>query len=243
MHAAAEEEGAMPSPAASVFSAVLWSATIAHADPFVLFNTFGPGGTFNLSGGHTVLADATGLTQFRGRIDTANGFQVSSGSRLDSVQLALSLVPQSTFFPERTQFVSVGQSADVLLLSDAGGAPGSVLESFHLNSVADTPAVYTLASHSQPMLLGGSRYWLAVSTGPEPTLITWHSAGQPISGLVGQQIDEGPWRVVNLFGPNGVDAFRVFGVADTSPTPEPSTLLLVFSALLGIRHRWMARSS
>ena len=230
------------SPAASVVSAVLWSATIAHADPFILFNTFGPGDTFVLSGGHTVLADPTGLTQFRGGIDTANAFQVSSASRLESVQLALSLVPQSTFAPEGTQFVSVGQSADVLLLSDASGTPGSVLESFHLNSVADTPAVYTLTSTNQPMLFGGNRYWLGVSTGPEPTLITWHSAGQSISGLVGQRIDEGPWRVVNLFGPNGVDAFRVFGV-DASPTPEPSTLLLVFSALLGIRHRWLARSS
>src|SRR4051812_34401525 len=74
-------------PVASVFSAVLWSATIAHADPFVLFNTFGPGDTFDLRGGHTVLADPTGLTQFQGGIDTANAFQVSSASRLDSVQL------------------------------------------------------------------------------------------------------------------------------------------------------------
>ena len=229
------------SPAAAVFSAVLWSATIAHADPFILFNTFGPGDTFLLSGGHTVLADPTGLTPFRGGIDTANAFQVSSTSRFESVQLALSWVPQSTFAPEGTQFVSVGQTSDVLLLTDAGGTPGLVLESLHLDRVAGTPAVYTLTSHHRPVLFGGSRYWLGVSTGPEPTLIAWHSAEGLISGLVGQRIDEGPWRVVNLFGPNGVDAFRVFGVADATPVPEPSTLLLVFSALLGLRHRWTAR--
>ena len=228
------------SPVAAVLSAVLWSATTVHADPFILFNTFGPGDSFERAGGHTVLADPTGITRFAGGIDTANAFQVSSESRLESVQLALSRVPESTFAPEGTQFVSVGHSADVLLLSDAAGAPGSILESFHLDSVADTPAVYTLISQNRPVLFGSTRYWLGVSTGPEPTLLSWHSSGQSLTGLVGQRIGEGPWRVINLFGPNGVDAFRILGVADASATPEPSTLLLVFSAVLGVRRRWTA---
>jgi hypothetical protein len=225
---------------AAIVSIGLLTANRAHADPIVLFNTFGAGDTFHLGGGHTVLADPAGSTQFQRDIDTANAFQVSAASRLESVQLALSRVPESGF-PGGHQFVSIGRSADVFLLSDIAGSPGSLLESFHLDSVADTPAIYTLMSPAGPMLSRGAQYWLAVSTGPDPTLITWHSSGQPISGLVAQRNDEGPWRVTRLFGPNGVDAFRIIGVGGAPTVPEPSTLLLVLSALIVTRRGRIVR--
>jgi len=227
---------------AAIVSLGLLTATRVHADPIVLFNTFGPSDTFDLAGGHTVLADPANSTRFHQDIDTANAFRVPAASRLESVQLALSRVPQSGF-PGGRQFVSVGQSADVFLLSDVAGTPGSLMESFHLASVANTPAIYTLMSPTRPMLSGGAQYWLAVSTGPDPTLIAWHSSGQPISGLVAQRSDNGPWAVTRLFGPFGVDAFRISGVG-VAPTPEPSTLLLlVLSAVILARRgrKWSPR--
>jgi hypothetical protein len=132
-------------------------------------------------------------------------------------------------------FVASGPNQiQAFLMSDSGGSPGSILESFLLSNVpVPTPGpipLVTITSLLDPLLLGGHQYWFVATGGPSTwavwTLNLFQSdandvqAEQSVVGGVTQ-----PW-IVSSYTRAG--ALQVSGTS----VPEPSTAALFGCALL-----------
>jgi hypothetical protein len=91
----------------------------ARAD-IIVFDNFGPGDSYNVNAGST-------LGAIPGHPDLASRFSVGASSvYLSSVDVAISLVDRSPSTPSPDL-----NDIDILVMTDAGGLPGSVLETFH----------------------------------------------------------------------------------------------------------------
>ena len=124
-------------------------------------------------------------------------------------------------------------SVTVELMSDSGGTPDAVLQSW---SVSGLPAVggcctlQILPGTGTIPLLAGTAYWVAVLPGGSDTLAGWNQSFPPEIGPAAVNFGAG-WANTGLPGISG--AFEVQG---TSSSPEPGTMFLVVAGLFGIRH-------
>ncbi|HEY1327137.1 MAG TPA: PEP-CTERM sorting domain-containing protein [Casimicrobiaceae bacterium] len=172
-------------------------------------------------------------TPFIDLVDTAMAFTPSADFTLDSIEVSA----QHT--------VSLGQPvgsdlANVFLTTDSSGAPGSIIESFQVTmpqslvngSVSPPQLLAPLSATSllNPLLSGGTRYWLVMSVVDPVTQAFWADSGRPPSaggggattGLGAQRENGGAW-VVNT---NVQSAFAIVGTPAV-PASEPGTLLLI----------------
>ncbi len=121
---------------------------------------------------------------------------------------------------------------DVRLMSDAGGAPGSVIEAFHLSGVlgpwpgVNPPVVVDSILH--PILTAGEQYWIVLSATSPDTTAVWGDNSFNIFGPHAIRRDGLPW---NVLGNAISSAFRVSGTPLT-PIPEPAGLLSLGVGLL-----------
>ena len=89
---------------------ILFVSGHAVAAPTVLFNTFGPGDTYDIGSGYTIgFPDWSQGNQF--------SFTGSTSYSLDTIELA-------------TGFIRGTNQIDVFLMSDASGEPGGIIETF-----------------------------------------------------------------------------------------------------------------
>jgi hypothetical protein len=131
----------------------------ANAD--ILFNNFGPGDAYLPNVVYSIgRFPGDTITYVQG-----DAFIVTGGNfTLDSLTLALN-------------WGGSGPNAvDVQLRADAGGKPGAVLESFHLENLGilglpNPPVIATSALH--PLLLAGQQYWVTASAS-DVTDIGWN---------------------------------------------------------------------
>jgi hypothetical protein len=134
----------------------LAAAGEARADA-VVFSNFGPGTTFDTNHGYTVAGSATNTANV-----VANSFTVASNVNFTSAQLALGLVSGPSML-------------QVLLVADAGGVPGSIIETINVNIGPFPPgSVVTATSVLNPLLTSGTTYWLMAYAPGANTLAEWN---------------------------------------------------------------------
>jgi len=183
------------------------------------------GRTYNLGAGHTVDAQNDPFNI----VGAAMGFTLTDTFTFDAAELAL------------TAYVS-GDLATVSLMSDSGGTPGTILETFHV-AAPDYLSQYDLTvsplglipplrveSILHPILTAGTQYWLAVSG-----VSAWDFNSNPqglggTDGTVADHKTSGEW--IAYTAPQG--AFAIEGTASGTPVPEPATVMLLGVSALGL---------
>jgi hypothetical protein len=114
-------------------------------------------------------------------------------------------------------------------MSDSGGDPGSVLETWNVSGLPTLSCctLQSLSGNGTIPLDSGTPYWVAVFPGGSDTYAVWNlndtGANTPVFGKLGAG-----WYDY------GVDASAFEVLADASTVPEPGSLTLLGSGLLGL---------
>ena len=174
-------------------------AVPCYAGP--IFDTFGPGDTFQLGTGWWIGDPG----------DWDQGDQFSFGGLtsyyLDTVEVAAVLAPAAT-----------ANELDVWLMTDAAGQPGAIIEAFNFRgSTAPTGQILVGNSILKPVLNPGVNYWLIASV-PTGTDALWNLSLTTSSTHASRQGTD-PWAVSTV---NESGAFRISG----TPIPVPGVFVL-----------------
>jgi hypothetical protein len=129
-------------------------------------------------------------------------------------------------------FSGTTTTVDFTLASDAGGAPGSALETIDV-TLSNGTAVYTGDSILDPTLIAGASYWLEAAISPSDlgTDASWNASAGIFSGLaLGPTADRDPPFPTNWSVSTGTQAaFEIDGTA----VPEPRYgWIVIFGCLL-----------
>ncbi len=194
--------------------AVLVFSTMAARADEVLYSTLGPGNEFDATNGYFV----DGSNFFNQVI--ASPFTVGMNSILTDAMLGLN------------NFAGNNGPVTLYLESDAGGMPGTILGSLtQMGTIPPfgTESLTMFTPNSSLTLLAGVTYWLVAQETDPGTEQTWDFAFNGATNDLAFSTNgspNGPW---NTFNSTDV-AFRIDGKA----VPEPSSFLLLGSALLGM---------
>jgi hypothetical protein len=187
----------------------------------VIFSTFGPGDTFQCCIGYTV----SGLKSPVGEeLLTANEFTSTGNFALTQIDLGFGWVTGTNSFT-------------VTLNADANGQPGAVLETWELDNAqqfGSQTGPETLMSVGN-VHLTSANYWIVIGplNPPDDMWGAWNLDSTGQIGTVAQMTDNGGW---NVFPGTTLSAFDVLG-KPAGVVPEPATLLLLGSGLVGLLAR------
>jgi hypothetical protein len=184
------------------------------------------------------LADTvfTNLTNGYGSLGWAVGMGYTSGEQFTPS----STVTLTTIDLAMTQFFYTGATPTnptVTLYSDNAGAPGTALESWSPSytsmPVYNVFGLTTLTSVLNPTLDMTSNYWL-IATDSANTMVSWNDNGDYTNAgshyCAGSPYCQDPSSVSGGFDVNG----NLLSANLTTATPEPSSLLLFGTGLLGV---------
>jgi hypothetical protein len=183
----------------------LGTLVATHARASVIFSNLGPGDSLASPGIGIGFIPFTSTFNYAGIAFTPAGQSYT----LDSLELPLELI-------------SGPNVADIFVTSNAGGLPGSLLESFHLTGAltSGTNSLVTIDSTNHPLLSAGSQYWIVAAGGPG-SFVTWaqnelQEKGPNVSGpALGSLVRDSDLNVR--------EALLVNGTA----VPEPGSVFLV----------------
>jgi glucose/arabinose dehydrogenase len=148
----------------------------------IIFSNFGPGQSFQ-PGGYSV--SGAGMT-----VLPPNGFGAA---------VALSFTPTSNFHFSSVELPLVWFSGTdsfiVYLMSDAGGSPGTILETFPITGLPsnNTPAVTMFVSTNHTPLEAGTTYWIAAAPVANDTAGFWLMNPTGASGYSRTANDSKTW--------------------------------------------------
>lgn len=182
-----------------------------------VFSNLGPGSSYDITQGNGVGNDFVGDTLAEGV-----SFIPKTNAIFGSFSLALSCGSFSCPAPE---------TFTAALMTDNSDAPGSALESFLFTNVVlgglnNNNSLISATSLLNPSLIAGTRYWITVSSSASFS-IAWNLNSTASSGDQSQSTDGGKTWFTGGLTPS---AFQVD--SPSTATPEPSTTLLLSSALL-----------
>ena len=200
-----------------------WAAFPARAD--VVFTNLGSNNTY-ITNTFNVVRGATADPPF-GSADQANAFTVGSTDYVfSSAQVALDFCGGGALLGCKGT-----DQIDILLLSDASGLPGSVLETIPLSGIADigypaSGALVTANATAPVTLKANTAYWLGATVLAADSYFGWfvnntgdHSFATRVNG--------GPWNPPNQPATLAA-AFQING----TPVPEPGGFCVVTIPLL-----------
>ena len=185
----------------------------------IVYSTLASDGTYIFTGYVVGVSGSFGIDH-----DVAAPFTPSMDAVLASFDVALGEIDPTNV-------------ADLFLMSDAGGIPDTVIESFAISGFplfgTTNTALVHVNSVLQPQLLAGTTYWLVASV-PDG-LLAWNWS--PLSGTIAlTRNDSNPWEEMTP----GV-AFVVNGATSV---PEPATFSLLGLGLAGMgARRWRQRKA
>jgi hypothetical protein len=172
-----------------------------------IFSTLGPGDTYNTDTG-----SATGYASVLFDAGDQFSFTGPNPRYLGSIELAAGLD-------------SGTNELDVWLMSNAGGQPGTIIESFNFRGVMGTfgysNPLLVCNSVLHPLLTPDTPYWLIASAPHEETLVIWNHSSPAIFGQHACRGGTGPWGVEETT----MGAFRI-NDASGAVIPAPGAILL-----------------
>jgi hypothetical protein len=183
----------------------------------VIYSSLGPGGTYNINDAAT----AGGPNSAGGLFSSGFSFVPAATQTLDSIQLPMGRI-------SGTDSISLSLQA-----SDVSGLPGTVLETFTINSQMGpfgfANPLISLTSVARPELQAGKTYWL-VAAGEGDAEAAWNVNNL---GLHGPFYSIQGGRTV-LLQEQLISAYEIIGV----PEPGSTSLFAVgFGALIFQFHR------
>ncbi|HVM46679.1 MAG TPA: hypothetical protein VMU04_01565 [Candidatus Acidoferrum sp.] len=166
-------------------------------DPTLVFNAFGPSGTYRATNTWAV-----------GREAHAEWFVPTLSGRLSEILLAIE--------PDGSS-ASPGK-ATVFLARDKNGFPGRTLESFSV-SADEKPGLLTLESTKAPALQAGVKYWLgARSRGGW----VWHFNDQNVIHNTAREVRRGKWASAGDYCYVGAFSIRISTNQPPAELPQPA---------------------
>jgi hypothetical protein len=173
----------------------------------IVFNTFGPGDTYNQSAGYDV------GTFFRTPVEDAAQFTAVTSGNLATVDLGLTLIRGSL-------------SANVYLYGNASGSPDNTNQIFLGSALFPNPTniVSFAVAGIVPVTLG-STYWLVLKPSTNDYGV-WNFSSPAVPGSTDYSIDDSTWGSYGAVSP----AFRLTAAPSSVPD-SGSTLLLMFGAV------------
>jgi hypothetical protein len=200
---------------ATLLAIVLGSSS--HVQAEVIYSSFGPAPGYS-NAGYTAGWGPCGFSGTNCQTELAAGFTSTLDYTLDSISFAASYV---------------AGEIDSLSISLASGEtqPGAILESFTFTNLSSEPSIYSADSLTHSLLSAGTQYWFVFSP-HDQTAITWWTGSQYIPPTLLTGYGSGTWIPGTPLA--GQTAFSVEGTPVSAPVPEPATMLLVSSGLLGL---------
>lgn len=196
---------------------------IGAARASMIFNDFGPGNSYIQTDGWTVGTGVPGYTYV-----PAMAFTSSGTYSLTQIDLAL-------------ENAGGTNAAIVSLWIDAGGAPGTELESWNVSgqgAFGTSQPLTTISGITGITLSSGGSYFIQISPSDGTTWDAWNVNDQGVTGPTYLMLNGAFLSDYT----STLAAFDVLGVP-LSSVPEPGTLALFGAGLLGLGFvvRWCKR--
>ena len=206
-------------------AAILFTGALMASGPVqirannIVFDTFGPGDTYDQLNGRAVGFQVSNGGPF---FEIAAQFTALTSGVLQTVNLGLTFVSLTT-----------PGSTNVFLYGDAAGLPDNADQAL-LGTVTPTsfPNLVSLAVAGGPSVVQGSLYWLVVKpSNPLSQHTIWNLSSPPVTGSNAFTTNDSTWQLTtNPTTGRVLPAFSI--IAQPAPTPDSgSTLLLVLVSI------------
>lgn len=197
------------------------AALAVQANASVLFSDLGTGGSVYSTAPGSII-QGSGLGAW---ITQARPFTVSGAGNFLLTQFDLGIVNDS---PSAATFTAS-------IWTDTSSLPGTELGSWSLSTsttFGNCCGLVTQSGITGITLTGGLQYWMVVGpqSGADHSKNEWADNTQGLNSARLGSLDGGGSWIVD--GAGTAAAFDVLGATPPSPTPEPSTLLLLGAAFL-----------